>query len=706
MMGESMKKKLIVEFGEKRKRSLVIQFSLRMGLVILLLFSGFGYLSYVSVANGSKKSLSNTIMGMVPVYADLIDSWNKQFMSELHLYTQSDYVKNGDVEGIVSWIRTKQDRRSPSLSSVFFSGMDGISRSDSGADMNLADRDYIVAMTTGGKDQFISNPIQSRLDNSLIYQVCLAAYDKNNRKFGLFVGVVYLSHMQKIIESVHVGQKGYLTILDGNGVCVADINQSLLMKNFKDSEDPHTRRMVERTIKREAGVELITNAEGKEMYAFFGPVPNTSWSIIANIPSSEVHATAAELGKILLTLCVLFVAILVALTAFIIWNSIKPLKIVEKSIHTIASGNADLTRRIDQTVNNEIGSIVTGFNKFIDKLQAIMTDLKNSKQDLADTGNSLHKSIEDTSVAINHILADIGSVKNEITNQSASVEETAGAITEISQNIVSLEKMIENQAKGVSQASSAVEQMIGNIGSVNKSVEQLVQSFSSLENKSNEGIAKQVQVSEQIALISSQSQMLEDANAAIAGIASQTNLLAMNAAIEAAHAGESGKGFSVVADEIRKLSETSTAQSKTIGDELKKIQKSISTVVETSKLTTDAFISVSENIKETDTLVSQIKSAMLEQLAGSQQIGDALHLMNDSTIEVRTASAEMSEGQKAILEEVKHLQDATVLMKDKMFQMETGANKINETGNYLDVVSKTVNDTIIKIGNQIDQFKV
>lgn len=220
-----MKSFSLNEANQVNSKSLVFQFSFRMGLIIVLLFSALGYLSYISVANGSKRSISNTLMGMVPVYADLIDSWNKQFISELHLYTQSDFVKNGDIEGIVRWIRENQDRRSPNLSSVFFSGMDGISRSDSGADINLADRDYIQAMTTGGKDLFISNPIQSRLDNSLIYQVCIAAYDKNNKKIGLFVGVVYLSHMQKIIETVNVGEKGHLTILDGNGVCVADINE-------------------------------------------------------------------------------------------------------------------------------------------------------------------------------------------------------------------------------------------------------------------------------------------------------------------------------------------------------------------------------------------------------------------------------------------------------------------------------------------------
>jgi methyl-accepting chemotaxis protein len=180
----------------------------------------------------------------------------------------------------------------------------------------------------------------------------------------------------------------------------------------------------------------------------------------------------------------------------------------------------------------------------------------------------------------------------------------------------------------------------------------------------------------------------------------------MNAAIEAAHAGEAGRGFSVVADEIRKLSETSTVQSKTIGEQLKKIKNSINSVVTESGASSEAFESVSGKINETNTLVVQIKGAMAEQLSGSKQINEALHIMNDSTSEVRSASSEMSEGQKAILEEVRHLQEATAAMKDRIAEMSQGAQKINGTGKTLKSISSDVEEAINRIGSQIDQFQV
>ena len=236
----------------------------------------------------------------------------------------------------------------------------------------------------------------------------------------------------------------------------------------------------------------------------------------------------------------------------------KPLLVVKGAITDIATGDADLTRRIKSSSKDEIGDVVKGFNEFSGKLQDIIGDVKSSKDELMVAGENLSGATQDTSSSITEIIANIDSMKRQIDNQNQSVSQTAGAVNEIASNIESLERMIEGQ-----------------------------------------------------------SEMLQEANVAIAAIASQTNLLAMNAAIEAAHAGEAGKGFAVVADEIRKLSETSSAQSKTIGDQLTNIKESINSVVSASGESAVAFEAVSRKLEETDALVMQIRAAMEEQNEGS-----------------------------------------------------------------------------------------
>src|SRR5574344_2920468 len=144
--------------------------------------------------------------------------------------------------------------------------------------------------------------------------------------------------------------------------------------------------------------------------------------------------------------------------------------------------------------------------------------------------------------------------------------------------------------------------MTANINSVSKILQTNKESMDSLEKASGSGLETVNGTTDLTQKVLEQSEALVEASSVIKSIAGQTNLLAMNAAIEAAHAGESGKGFAVVADEIRKLAEQSNVQGKTISSHLKELQKSINTVVETSKLTANAFISVAENIKETDSL--------------------------------------------------------------------------------------------------------
>lgn len=436
------------------------------------------------------------------------------------------------------------------------------------------------------------------------------------------------------------------------------------------------------------------------------PIPSVDWMMVIFLPYTMTVALSyavAPLGAVLILLLLIAAAITLK-------RLVKPLLVLNDAVKNISAGNADLTKRLnsnsDAATIGLIKKIEKGFNAFIEKLQQIIITVKKSKEELFESLENLRRSIHKIVNSIEEINQHIDGMEYSVSEQSGFSNQTSDAVNQISEKISSLNKMILTQNQSIEEASSSVVQMIGNINSVNNSVAKLSDSFSALEASTTQGVKKQKEVNERISEIENQSKMLQDANLIISSIASQTNLLAMNAAIEAAHAGEAGKGFSVVADEIRKLSETSSEQSKTIGQQLTAIQESISNIVVTSVDSEKVLHSVANSIHNTDGLVQSIMQAMKEQECGSKQISDSLALLQSSSQEVRDASMQTEQKNESILEETKKLQNSSKTIKNRINEMAECARSITQEAETLGGLSDGVDRSLEKIGSEIDLFKV
>jgi len=711
--------KIVAPVEQKKEKEKKLKFTQRLSfkfecaLLIILAITFFALSEIMSKSVGSNdiqtygefagKSVDKSQLAL----AYFLDSYFK----DLKIFTKSSAFLEGDVEVSKEYIEENGSIINTDFDFVGISDMMGKLYTSKGDVIDVSEAEYFKDIVQRGKFTCVSNPYVSQVSGDLVFAVALPALDKNTVPYGMFMAEVPIIFVQQEIEKASLSENGYAFALDGDGNVIAFPDSSIVGQNFNESIaelgfDDYETVYDDMISSRDDSSTYYDGINGGVMHVYYHTIDGTYWSLAITIPDSEVNANAFKSRIMVYVICIGIAIVVMIFTAIFLQFLMKPLRSLKKSIEDIARGDADLTKKIEVTSRDEVGDVVDGFNSFIANLRGLISRIKDSKDNLETIDTDLQRTAIETGDSISQIIGDIEGVTDQIGQSTSRVEETTNDVSRIADSIDSLTTLIENQSMGVSQASAAVEQMLGNIMSVSRSTEHMANAFNDLEQDTQNGVAKQNDVNNQIIQIEEQSQTLMAANNAISAIASETNLLAMNAAIEAAHAGEAGRGFSVVADEIRKLSETSAGQSKTIGAEIKKIQSAISNVVASSNDAKESFNAVIEKIHETDQLVNQIKAAMEESEQGSHQITDALKIMNDSTVEVRTSSSQMKNGNAAILAKVNQLHNATAAMKQSVQGMSASISAINKTGSTLTDITTQMQGSIGQIGKEIDLFIV
>jgi methyl-accepting chemotaxis protein len=345
-------------------------------------------------------------------------------------------------------------------------------------------------------------------------------------------------------------------------------------------------------------------------------------------------------------------------------------------------------------------------NIFCSHLSEGIQDIKNGQHELAGMGNRLEENAKSMADSVIQIAGAAEQVLVKTKGQIDNVNTSTNAVKDIAGLIETMEESVNEQTTSMSQASAAVEEMVGNISSIGSVTEKMAAQFKTVGEASDEGGRIQAASRERISEIVRESQSLQEANKIIATIAAQTNLLSMNAAIEAAHAGEAGRGFSVVADEIRKLAENSSAESRKIGTELKQIVSTIDHIVKDAEASGTAFAEVSRRIGETEKLVIEVNNAIQEQKAGADQVMESLKAMNDTNAKVSADSRKMGHGNETMLREIGVLQSSAGEIEIRMEEVSGGIKKIEAGAQEVSKLAATSRSSIEKISAIADGFEV
>ena len=375
-------------------------------------------------------------------------------------------------------------------------------------------------------------------------------------------------------------------------------------------------------------------------------------------------------------------------------------------MENLSSEKKDLTRRINVCSVDEIGTVSGMVNAFCEHLGGGIREIKSGQHELSKVGTRLEENARGMAVAVTQIADAVEQVLAKTQGQMENVNTSSKTVNELKSLVDTLEKSVVTQTTSMSQGSSAVEQMVGNISSIGTVTEKMAAQFETVAEASQEGGRIQNESRERIREIVEQSQALQDANKIIASIAAKTNLLAMNAAIEAAHAGEAGKGFAVVADEIRNLAENSTAESRKISTELKQIVTTIDRIVKDAEASENAFAEVSRRIGETEKLVIEVDNAIHEQKTGAGQVIESLRIMNEINTRVSGDSRKMAQGNEAVLAEIGALQNSAREITTSMEEVSEGIRKIKSGAEEVSSLAAASHSSIEKISSTADEFEV
>ena len=385
---------------------------------------------------------------------------------------------------------------------------------------------------------------------------------------------------------------------------------------------------------------------------------------------------------------------------------LKPVRSTVGMLREISRGEGDLTKRIRISSDDEIGDMARYFNLTLDRVQALVIKVKNQSAMLSNISFDLSSNMANTAQAIDRISTNVQSVKDRSVSQSATVAETHSTMEQITNGIGELNGHIERQSATIAESSAAVEAMIANIQSVTHMLAQNAVNVKTLRESSEAGRDSMREVSERIQEIARESEGLLEINAVMGNIATQTNLLSMNAAIEAAHAGEAGRGFAVVADEIRKLAENSGKQSKMIKAVLKKMKESVDGITLSIQAVLGKFEVIDDSVKVVVDHEELILGTMEEQGQGSKLVLEAVGKVNAITRQVSDGSVKMLDGSREVIEESKNMEKTMQEIAAAMNGMVEGARQINDAISHVNEISNKNRRNTTVLAEEIAMFKV
>ena len=662
------------------RNKMITSFAFFSVFILLIVYIVAVYLASVSLMNNTEYFLKE----LVKSSSKVLDERSQALFGKLEAFSNLPAVQDETVsyqEKIELFKNEIQMQKQRGWLSFGISGLDGMLYRTDNTVERISNTDWFQSARKG--KYVITEPAQSSSDRRYIFIVAIPVRDLQGKITGVINATVLGDALSNLISDIIVGETGTAYLVSSSGTILGNRRPEILYKSIYSeiigSETNAYAQFLKQSLASHKSSVNVSEIKGVKYISAVASMRYADWTLLLTAPVSEFMAeNVTNLIKTFIIIALIQLAVAIALGFYIARNITHPIKHVIAALRNIAQGEGDLTIELPASGKDETSILSAYFNQTIAKLKNSIQKIGMDSREMESVGSDLESNMMSVSEVVSNITAGIDDLKKRFVEQEESVSGTAAAIEHIIKTLRGLDESIGQQAAMITESSTSFDKMSHSINTVGENVvetREAIRNLSAATNDGRETLAKANEVSQRI---SDASGDLIEAGAVIENIASQTNLLAMNAAIEAAHAGEAGKGFAVVASEIRKLAEESSAQGKKISITLKNLSAEIKALADSASGAVEKFNIISGYSKGLSGSIEGVVQAMDEQEENGKIIWGIINDVTGVTNEVKSGSGDMLADGEKVVSATKRLDDLTRILRENIENIASQTELINE----------------------------